>query len=121
MADQGKILDISTHDLKVAAPTFSKQSSDLSDALVALKTALGNLGSPWGDDKQGKAFHAAYAPNEKAIKQSAGILVDGLASIHLALTDMADGHIDNDELVRQMFSKVGRKNEGGKGDQGGHG
>ncbi|MFE5171401.1 integrase [Streptomyces sp. NPDC056634] len=30
----------------------------------------------------------------------------GLASIHDAMKDMADGHIDNEELVRSMFSKI---------------
>ncbi|MFG2520634.1 hypothetical protein [Streptomyces sp. NPDC048527] len=70
-------------------------------------------GAPWGDDEQGTAFHKAYAPHVKRIEQSADILAQGLASIHEAMVDMADGHIDNEDLVRSMFSKITVKGQGG--------
>ncbi|GGR88852.1 hypothetical protein GCM10010205_16620 [Streptomyces nojiriensis] len=40
------------------------------------------------------------------IEESADILKEGLASICTAMTDMADGHIENDALVGAMFRKV---------------
>ncbi|MEV0412612.1 hypothetical protein AB0I68_17855 [Streptomyces sp. NPDC050448] len=40
------------------------------------------------------------------MEKSAGIIKDGLASIHTAMTDMADGHIENDALIGAMFRKI---------------
>ncbi|MGC4999326.1 MULTISPECIES: hypothetical protein [unclassified Streptomyces] len=48
----------------------------------------------------------------KKIEHAASILSDGMASIHEAMSDMADSHIDNEELIRWMFSRVGAKGEG---------
>ncbi|GAA3230335.1 hypothetical protein GCM10020256_44030 [Streptomyces thermocoprophilus] len=47
-----------------------------------------------------------HGPHVKHIKHATQILVDGLASIHEAMVDMADGHIDNEELIRGMFSRI---------------
>ena len=107
MGDQGEILDIKIADIKATAPHFSHESVALAHALTKLKTALSAAGSPWGDDDQGTDFHHAYGPHVTQIEQSTQILVDGLASIHTAMTDMADGHIANEELVRAMFSRIG--------------
>ncbi|MEV6481634.1 hypothetical protein [Streptomyces sp. NPDC051576] len=106
MGDKGEILDIKIADIKRTAPHFSDQSVALAHALTKLKTALSAAGKPWGDDDQGTDFHKAYGPHVKQLQQSTQILVDGLASIHAAMTDMADGHIDNEELVRAMFSRI---------------
>jgi hypothetical protein len=105
MNDHGKILDISTDGLKSAAPAFQTQSEALRHAAAKLKTTLSGFGSPWGGDEQGKAFHNAYAPHVTSLAKTTSILVDGLASIHDGLIDMADGHINNDELTRAMFTK----------------
>lgn len=102
----GEILDIKVADLKVAAPHFHTNSTNLAKALTKLKAGLTAAGSPWGDDDQGKKFHEHYGPHVKKMEEAAAILVLGLASIHDAMTDMADGHIDNEELVRSMFSKT---------------
>ena len=102
----GEILDIKIADLKATAPHFHTHSSDLTKALTKLKTGLAAAGSPWGDDEQGKKFHEHYGPHVKKMEEAAGILALGLASIEAAMTDMADGHIDNEELVRSMFSKI---------------
>ncbi|MEV0410340.1 hypothetical protein AB0I68_05870 [Streptomyces sp. NPDC050448] len=104
--DSGKILDIKTADIKSTAPIFHTQGKNLSKALTTLVTTLDGLGKPWGDDEQGKAFGDAYSPQQKAIEKAAGTLVLGLVSIHEAMTDMADGHIDNDELIAGMFTKM---------------
>ncbi|MGW7459477.1 hypothetical protein [Streptomyces sp. NPDC054797] len=104
--DSGKVLDISTADIKLTAPVFHTQGQNLSKALTTLVTALDGLGKPWGDDEQGKAFGDAYSPQQKAIEKAAGTLVLGLVSIHEAMADMADGHVDNDELIAGMFTKV---------------
>ncbi|MFF9275406.1 hypothetical protein [Streptomyces griseosporeus] len=106
MGDEGKILDIKIDDIKATAPTFSEQSVALAHALTKLKTALSAAGAPWGDDEQGEKFHEAYGPHVTRIEHSTGILADGLASIHAAMVDMADGHIDNEHLVRSMFSRI---------------
>ncbi|MEU2248488.1 hypothetical protein [Streptomyces sp. NPDC019224] len=102
----GKILDIKIADLKAAAPHFHTHSHDLAKALTKLKTGLADTGSPWGDDEQGQKFHEHYGPLVKKMETAAAVLALGLASIEAAMTDMADGHIDNEELVRSMFSKV---------------
>ncbi|MEU8031148.1 MULTISPECIES: WXG100 family type VII secretion target [unclassified Streptomyces] len=108
----GKILDIKMADLKQTAPHFHTHSTDLTKALTKLKTALAAAGSPWGDDKQGKEFHKVYGPNVTKIEKAATILAQGLASIEQAMTDMADGHIDNEQLVRSMFSRIQVKHDG---------
>ncbi|MDF3298559.1 hypothetical protein [Streptomyces tropicalis] len=59
-----------------------------------------------GHDKQGKQFGGVYKPHQKSIESATGILVLGLTSIHEAMADMADGHVDHDELVAGMFTKV---------------
>ena len=53
MGDSGKILNISTQDLKKAAPTFQEQSTALANAAKALKESLDALGSPWGGRRAG--------------------------------------------------------------------
>jgi hypothetical protein len=40
------------------------------------------------------------------MEEAAGILALGLASVEAAMTDMADGHVDNELLVRSMFGKI---------------
>ncbi|MGV9990289.1 hypothetical protein [Streptomyces sp. NPDC003374] len=102
----GRIPDIKIADLKATAPHFHTHSSDLAKALTKLKAGLAAAGSPWGDDEQGKKFHEHYGPHVKRMEAAAGILTLGLASIEAAMTDMADGHIDNEQLVRSMFSEI---------------
>jgi hypothetical protein len=116
MGDKGEILDIKIADLKATAPQFQTHSADLAKALTKLKTALGAAGSPWGDDDQGTAFHKAYGPHVTQLENAARILTDGLASIHEAMTDMADGHIDHEELVRAMFGRIDVKGGKSEGD-----
>ncbi|KOG87625.1 hypothetical protein [Streptomyces varsoviensis] len=113
--DSGKVLNIKTADIKSAAPVFQKQSVALSKALKLLITTLDGYGEPWGDDKPGKKFGKDYSPNQKQLERVAGIAVLGLVSIHEALDDMADGHVDNDEVIAGIFTK--EKHQGG----GGHG
>ncbi|MCS0604966.1 hypothetical protein NX794_27705 [Streptomyces sp. LP11] len=115
MADHGEILDIKVADIKATAPHFQHQSVALAHALTKLKHGLAATGSPWGDDEQGEKFHKAYGPHVKRIEQAAQILAEGLASIHEAMFDMADGHIDNEELIRGMFSRI-RVGHDTKGD-----
>ncbi|WP_424887549.1 WXG100 family type VII secretion target [Streptomyces sp. XH2] len=105
----GKILDIKTADLKSAAPTFSEQSGKLREALTELTTTLDGLGAPWGADEQGKTFGDSYKPARERIEHATKIFVAGLASIHEAMVDMSDGHIENDKLIAGMFSKNGVK------------
>jgi hypothetical protein len=104
--DDGKVLDIKISDVKAAAPAFHTQAQNLSKALTTLITTLDGLGKPWGEDEQGKEFGEKYSPNQRTIERSAGILVLGLTSIHEALVDMSDGHVDNELLIQGMFAKV---------------
>ncbi|MEU9303082.1 hypothetical protein [Streptomyces sp. NPDC048269] len=106
MGDEGKILDIKTADLKATAPVFHDQSEALGTALGTLAAPLAKAGAAWGDDDPGKEFHEKYGPIVAKIEKSAGILQEGLASIHTAMTDMADGHIENDALVGAIFRKA---------------
>ncbi|MGW4566270.1 hypothetical protein ACWEN3_28960 [Streptomyces sp. NPDC004561] len=110
----GKVLDIKTADIKAAAPAFQQGAIDLSKALTTLIKTLDGLGEPWGHDKQGNQFGDAYKPHQKSIESAAGILVLGLTSIHEAMADMADGHVDNDKLVAGMFTEVktGKQSDG---------
>ncbi|MEU9098036.1 hypothetical protein [Streptomyces sp. NPDC048361] len=100
------VLQIRTADIKSAAPVFQEQAKNLSEALTTLITTLDGLGKPWGEDKQGKEFEDVYAPVQKKIESATGILVLGLTSIHEALVDLSDGHVDNDKLIEGMFTKV---------------
>ncbi|MEU9012031.1 hypothetical protein AB0D12_20080 [Streptomyces sp. NPDC048479] len=120
MGDEGKVLNIKSADIKAAAPTFHEQSTALVKALTTLKTSLSEAGAAWGDDDAGTQFQGIYAPNVTAVERSAMILAEGLVSIHLAMTDMADGHIDNEELIRAMFSKAVPKPHEKHGDLGNH-
>lgn len=116
MGDEGKILDIKTADLKATAPAFHDQSEALGTALSTLRTSLAKAGAAWGDDAPGKEFNDKYGPIVARIEKSAGIIKDGLASIHTAMTDMADGHIENDALIGAMFRKVSPASHGGPDD-----
>ncbi|MEK2477243.1 hypothetical protein [Streptomyces noursei] len=102
----GKVLDIKTADIKAAAPAFHQGAIDLSKALTTLIKTLDGLGEPWGHDKQGDQFGGVYKPHQKSIESAAGILVLGLTSIHEAMVDMSDGHVDNDKLVAGTFTEV---------------
>ncbi|MGW0206677.1 hypothetical protein ACWDZ8_12930 [Streptomyces sp. NPDC003233] len=102
----GKVLDIKTADIKAAAPAFHQGAVDLSKALTTLIKTLDGLGEPWGHDEQGNQFGGVYKPHQKSIESAAGILVLGLTSIHEAMVDMSDGHVDNDKLVAGMFKEV---------------
>ncbi|QHA03384.1 hypothetical protein GQF42_08980 [Streptomyces broussonetiae] len=102
----GKVLDIKTADIKAAAPAFQKGAIDLSKALTTLIKTLDGLGEPWGHDDQGNQFGGAYKPHQKSIESAAVVLVLGLTSIHEAMVDMADGHVDNDKLVAGIFTEV---------------
>ncbi|GAB1336902.1 hypothetical protein ACE1SV_34920 [Streptomyces sp. E-15] len=44
--------------------------------------------------------------NGKKIESAAGILVLGLTSIHEALVDLSDRHVDSDQLIAGMFTEV---------------
>ncbi|MEU7422431.1 hypothetical protein [Streptomyces sp. NPDC040750] len=106
MGDSAEILNIKIADLKATAPHFHHQSVALGQALTKLKHGLAATGAPWGEDEQGEKFHKAYGPHVEQIERSTQILADGLASIREAMVDMADGHIDNEELIRGMFSRI---------------
>ncbi|MFF0477017.1 hypothetical protein [Streptomyces sp. NPDC004284] len=72
----------------------------------AVDAALAKAGAAWGDDEPGRQFHDTYGPIVERIQHSAGIIKEGLASIHTAMVDMADGHIENEALIEAMFRKV---------------
>ncbi|MEW2082570.1 hypothetical protein [Streptomyces sp. NPDC005283] len=108
----GKVLEINTADIKLTAPVFHEQAKNLSTALTTLVATLDGLGAPWGDDEPGKKFYDGYHPQQKAIERAAGILVLGLTSIHEAMSDMADGHVDNERLIVGMFTKAKAKIDG---------
>ena len=76
------------------------------------------MGQPWGGDEQGQKFAQKYNPNRDQIEKSAGILVQGLSSIHDAISDMADGHIDNDEAVKGIFTRIDPDAKGSDSGQG---
>ncbi|MFY4717719.1 hypothetical protein [Streptomyces sp. LaBMicrA B280] len=116
MGDSGEVLDIKIADLKATAPRFDHESVALAHALTKLRNGLTAAGAPWGDDDQGGEFHKAYGPRVEQIEHATQILVTGLAGIHEAMADMADGHVDNEELVHSMFSRIqiphGAKSDG---------
>ncbi len=111
----GEVLGIGVPELKLAAPVFGTQSKKLSTALTTLITKLDGLGKPWGTDGNiEEEFEKPYLQARKSVESTAGILVLGLVSIHEALDDMKDGHVDNEDLIKGMFTRVAA--EGGKGD-----
>ncbi|MYU47636.1 hypothetical protein GTV15_05885 [Streptomyces sp. SID7803] len=105
--DSGKVLDIKTADIKATAPVFHTQGQNLSKALTTLVTTLDGLGKPWGRRRAGQAVRRRLQPPQQTlIEKAAGTLVLGLVSIHEAMADMSDGHVDNDELISGMFKKA---------------
>ncbi|ARZ70183.1 hypothetical protein M1P56_04885 [Streptomyces sp. HU2014] len=110
----GKVLDIKTADLKSSAPVFHEQGQKLSEALTKLVTTLDGLGKPWGKDDAVKEFAAEYPKQQTAIEKATGTLVLGLVSIHQAMVDMSDGHVDNEALIAGMFTKEKNKGKDGK-------
>ncbi|GAA2715081.1 hypothetical protein GCM10010315_23520 [Streptomyces luteosporeus] len=114
-AGNGKVLDIKTADIKAAAPVFHEQGRKLSEALTKLIGTLDDLGEPWGKDEAVQQFATEYPRRQKDIEKATGTLVLGLVSIHEALVDMADGHVDNDALVAGMFTKAKPGDAGTKG------
>ncbi len=103
----GKVLDITTADLKAAAPVFQAQAEALDAALKALVGSLDGLGEPWGHDDQGKKFASGYVPAVKKVESAAGMLVLGLTSVHEAMTDLAAGFGTEDAAVAAVFTKDG--------------
>ncbi|NSC23544.1 hypothetical protein FM076_21275 [Streptomyces albus subsp. chlorinus] len=101
----GMVLGIAVPELKVAAPAFGKQGKKLSGALTTLVTTLDGLGKPWGKDA-GSQFEEKYTSNQRAVERAAGTLVLGLVSIHEAMDDLKDGHVDNDELIEGIFTEA---------------
>ncbi|MER6303774.1 WXG100 family type VII secretion target [Kitasatospora sp. NPDC001539] len=91
-------------DLKDAAPTFEAQSKALKDALDKLRKALAEAGSPWGSDKQGNEFAAAYNPPHDHVLSALDVLVQGLDSINTGLHAHADNHTDADNHARKNFT-----------------
>jgi predicted RNA-binding protein with PIN domain len=104
--DDGMVLHIRTADLKEQAPVFGVQAENMLTAYMTLLGALNKAGAPWGDDKPGKEFHAQYAAGMEKIEKATTILSEGLSSIFTAMDDMADGHVENEDLIRAIFSKA---------------
>ncbi|MEV7750532.1 hypothetical protein [Streptomyces griseofuscus] len=113
----GKVLDIKTADIRAAAPAFQQGAIDLGKALTTLIETLDSLGEPWGHDEPVKQFAGVYKPHQKSIESAAGILVLGLTSIHEAMVDLSDGHVDNDQLIAGMFTEVKVDKQGGGPDE----
>ncbi|WP_245997460.1 WXG100 family type VII secretion target [Streptomyces armeniacus] len=105
MGDGKEVLDISTKDLKSAAPTFRTQSGELLKAATTLGAKLDALGQPWGGEEQVKEFAEKYTAQRSSIESAVSVLVQGLASIHAAMADMSDGHVDNEDAIRGMFNR----------------
>ncbi|MFI7094857.1 WXG100 family type VII secretion target [Streptomyces lydicus] len=80
----------------------------LQKATEKLKHSLAALGSPWGDDEQGKKFQDTYTPHRDQIEHAAHALVQGLASIHKSMKDMADNHEEADRSSASGFKDGGR-------------
>ncbi|WP_419998342.1 WXG100 family type VII secretion target [Streptomyces boninensis] len=117
--DSDEVLGISVTDVKAAAPAFSEQSRALYEAASRLQTKLAGLGKPWGGDDKGQEFERALEPQALEVDRAVGILIEGLASVHAAMKDMSDGHVDNEAAIKGMFTMV--KADAGMNDQGGVG
>ncbi|MEV5509360.1 WXG100 family type VII secretion target [Streptomyces orinoci] len=111
-SDKDADLHIRAADLKASAPTFHEQSKALHDAAATLKSTLDGLGSPWGDDDPGKKFHDSYGPGKTSIDKAVDILVQGLQSISVAMTTMAEGHAGNDHDIAAIFKKAAKQMQG---------
>lgn len=106
MGNEKEVLDISTKDLKAAAPTFESQSGALLKATMTLQAKLSAVGEPWGNDNEKvRQWADSYEQSQMSIENAVTILISGLASIHAAMTDMSDGHVDNEDAIRGMFNK----------------
>ncbi|MEU6327082.1 hypothetical protein ABZ851_07325 [Streptomyces sp. NPDC047049] len=99
--------DIDTHQLKSEAPKFHRESVALAKATEKLKHSLDALGTPWGDDEQGKKFEHVYSPHRSEVERAARALVKGLSSITKAMKDMADNHEAADHSNASAFKHHG--------------
>ncbi|MBD0690756.1 WXG100 family type VII secretion target [Streptomyces sp. CBMA123] len=88
-------------DLKDAAPTFENQSKALKEALDKLRKSLTEAGSPWGGDKQGNEFAAAYNGPHDHVLSALDVLVTGLGSIATGLQAHADNHTGADDHAKR--------------------
>ncbi|MEV7596725.1 hypothetical protein AB0O91_04980 [Kitasatospora sp. NPDC089797] len=88
-------------DLTDAAPTFENQGKALKDALDNLRKSLTAAGSPWGGDKQGNEFAAAYNTPHDHVLSALDVLVTGLGSIGPTLRAHADNHTGADDHAKR--------------------
>jgi len=100
---RGGQFSIHPEDIRAVAPTFSRESANLQEALSTLRQTLDGLGAPWGDDKQGRQFGHAYTPQRDALVNAIGVLVRGLESIHDGLSAHVDNHLQGDRHVKNSF------------------
>jgi uncharacterized protein YukE len=105
VAGTGEEFSVYPEDMQAVAPTFSRQSTNLQDALNTLNRTLDGLGSPWGSDKQGHQFGAAYTPQHDSLVKAIGVLVQGLESIHDGLSAHANNHARADEHSSGSFKR----------------
>lgn len=109
MSDAATGFSIHPADVLAAAPNFTTQSDKLKEAVTNLEGTLTGLGSPWGADDQGKKFADAYTPQHTALVKSLGVLVQGLASVHLGLEAMAGNHQGADAAAAAGLSAKARE------------
>lgn len=114
--DPAKVLDIKTADIKRAAPDFQTAAVDLGKALTALVKSSTGWASP-GERQAGQGVRRLLQAAAEEDRGAAGTLVLGLTSIHEAMADMADGHVDNDELIAGMFTEVKVPKTDGAGER----
>ena len=92
-----------------AAPKFVGVAHEVETALERLQSRLAGLGAFWGDDEQGDTFAAQYVPNASTVQRASANIVEGLASIAVALEVHADNHTKTDEALSRVFDPGPRR------------
>ena len=99
MSGASGVISIHPAEIQAQAPVFGRESDQLAQALATLQRSLAALGEPWGGDKQGTEFAAAYTPQHDSIVKAIGVLVQGLESIHDGLNVNVANHVDGDAHI----------------------
>lgn len=91
--------DVDPEAMSGTAPTFTTAANELATAVGHLRATLSGLGSFWGDDDQGAAFHRQYEPNAETIARATDNVSAGLTSIGQGVEAMAANHATTDAGV----------------------
>ncbi|WP_441245469.1 WXG100 family type VII secretion target [Kitasatospora sp. McL0602] len=92
---------------------FENISNDFGRAAMTLEQGLAGLGTPWGTDKPGHAFGAAYTEAQPQLVAGLHGLASQLGSVGTGLHTMADSVSGTEDEVAASFAPGSHPGTGG--------